>query len=189
MHAVACGVRPALRIDASLGMTKTTMHHHLSITALALSLALAVPAASAADPKPAKQKARPAAAAPAPAPVPDEPATDAQLEIASRVHTGAVACELQQSVDIAPIDGKPGYFKVAHGKQTWTMVPQETTTGAVRLEDRRAGAVWIQIPAKSMLMDARAGRRLVDACQHEAQRTAATTPSAETIGIVAAPAR
>lgn len=154
----------------------------LTITALLCSSALAAGPA-----KPAK--ARAVAAAPAPAPEPEEPATEAQLEIASRVHTGHVACELQQSVDIAAIEGKPGYFKVAMGKQSWTMLPQETTTGAVRLEDRRAGTVWIQIPAKSMLMDARAGRRVVDACQHEAQRTVATMPAEESIGIVAAPAR
>jgi hypothetical protein len=50
------------------------------------------------------------------------------------------------------------------------MVPQPTTSGAVRLEDRHAGILWLQIPAKSMLMDLRAGRRLVDDCLLPEQR-------------------
>jgi hypothetical protein len=34
----------------------------------------------------------------------------------------------------------------------------------LRLEDQSAGAVWIQLGNKSMLMDQKAGRRLADAC-------------------------
>lgn len=175
----------------------------LPVAALALALCTtaALAAGSTADkPKPQPAKAAPKAAKPVkaakkavppPVPeVPDEPLADAQLEIASRVHTGHAACELNQAVQVHPVEGKPGFFKVAHGKAVHTMVPQETTTGAVRLEDKRSGHVWIQIPAKSMLMDARAGRRVVDACQHEPQRTAAAAPPAgEGIGIVAAPPR
>lgn len=159
--------------------------HHTALGAALLALVVALPATAETNKPKAKPKARPAAAAPAP--VPDEPATESQLEIATRVHTGHAECELNQRVEVAPIEGRPGYFKVAHGKHSWTMLPQETTTGAVRLEDRRAGTVWIQIPAKSMLMDARAGRRVVDACLHDAQRVAAAEPPAQTIGIVAAP--
>jgi len=51
-------------------------------------------------------------------------------------------------------------------------VPEETTTGALRLEDKKAGIVWLQIPSKSMLMNARIGQRMVDGCMHAEQRAA-----------------
>jgi hypothetical protein len=99
------------------------------------------------------------------------------------VHTGIADCEFAQTVEVEPLAQRPGYFRVSMGRKAYTMAPQETTTGAVRLEDRRAGVVWIQIPAKSMLMDAKAGRRVVDACQHAEQRLAATVAGAPGIGI------
>jgi hypothetical protein len=44
-----------------------------------------------------------------------------------------------------------------------------TSTGALRLEDKRAGAVWLQLANKSMLMDQKKGRRVADECAHPAQ--------------------
>jgi len=93
-----------------------------------------------------------------------------QLAIASRVLTGNAQCEFNQQVSVQAIEGKPGVFKVAFKNQTFTMVPEETTTGAVRLEDKKAGVVWLQIPSKSMLMNAKIGQRMVDACTLAAQR-------------------
>jgi hypothetical protein len=58
------------------------------------------------------------------------------------------------------------------------MVPEETSTGAVRLFDKKAGVVWLQIPAKSMLLNTRAGQRLVDRCTHAEQRAAVGAVSA-----------
>jgi len=138
------------------------MQRTLSLAA-AITLAVVSSHAFAAD----AVKAKPAAKAAA-----EEPLTQGQLDVAPRVFVGAANCEAAQKVDVAAVAGKPGYFKVSFGKSSWTMVPQETTTGAVRLEDKKAGVVWLQIPAKSMLMDSKAGRRLVDGCQAAEQRTA-----------------
>lgn len=139
-----------------------------TLLAAALALSFAAPHALAADKAKAKAKAK--TPAPVEAAVPEEELSPAQLDIAPRVFTGKADCEFAQNVSVAPMEGKPGHFNVAFGKAHYTMTPQETTTGAVRLEDRHAGVVWIQIPAKSMLMDAKAGRRLVDACTHNEQR-------------------
>jgi len=49
------------------------------------------------------------------------------------------------------------------------MHPVESRTGAIRLEDPRAGAMWLQLGNKSMLMNQKAGLRLADECQTEAQ--------------------
>ncbi|HVQ04137.1 MAG TPA: hypothetical protein VMT14_11505, partial [Burkholderiaceae bacterium] len=47
-----------------------------------------------------------------------------------------------------------------------------TSTGALRLEDKKAGIVWLQIPSKSMLMNSKVGQRMVDNCLHPEQRAA-----------------
>ena len=49
------------------------------------------------------------------------------------------------------------------------MFPVATTTGAIRLEDRKAGAVWLQLANKSMLMNQKLGTRLADECASPAQ--------------------
>lgn len=128
-------------------------------------------------------KVAPAVAAVAVAPV---ALSQGQLDAAARVYTGAASCEFDETVHVAPIDGQPGHFKLSHKKASYTVVPEETTTGAVRLEDRKAGIVWLQIPAKSMLMNAKLGQRMVDSCLHAEQRTAAAPAEGSTIGIVAA---
>ena len=98
--------------------------------------------------------------------------SEAQLLVADRVLTGEATCDLNQTVDLQAIAGRPGHFRLNYRKVSYTMVPEETTSGAVRLEDKKAGIVWLQIPAKSMLMNARAGQRMVDGCMHPEQRAA-----------------
>jgi hypothetical protein len=104
--------------------------------------------------------------------------SEAQLAVADRVLTGPAACEFDQTVHVDPIHGRPGHFRVGFKKAVYTMVPQETTTGAVRLEDKKAGVVWLQIPVKSMLMNQKIGQRLVDACMHSEQRAAVAAAAA-----------
>jgi hypothetical protein len=165
-------------------------------TAAAVLLALASGGASAAD-----APARPAAKAVAKAPLKTAPATPrqqtrdaakglalatevteaisaAQLDIAARVLTGTADCEFNQRVDVQPVDGKAGYFTVSHQGKRYRMLPRETSTGAVRLEDPANGIVWLQIPVKSMLMNAHRGQRMVDACTHSEQRAAVAAATA-----------
>lgn len=101
-----------------------------------------------------------------------EQITQSQLEIATRVMTGSAECEFNQRVDIDAVEGKPGVFKVAFNGRAYMMTPQETATGAVRLEDKQRGAMWLQIPVKSMLLDTKIGQRLVDSCTQAEQRAA-----------------
>ncbi|HJV96261.1 MAG TPA: hypothetical protein VJ608_09500 [Albitalea sp.] len=101
-----------------------------------------------------------------------ETITANQLEIAHRVLTGTAQCEFNQHVDVDAVDGHPGHFRVGYKNMHYMMVPQETTTGAVRLEDKKAGIVWLQIPAKSMMMNSKLGQRMVDGCMHAEQRAA-----------------
>ena len=50
------------------------------------------------------------------------------------------------------------------------MHPVKTTSGAMRLEDTKAGAVWLQFGSKSMLMNQKQGRRIADECTSPEQR-------------------
>jgi hypothetical protein len=50
------------------------------------------------------------------------------------------------------------------------MKPVRSNTGAVRLEQVGNGPMlMLQIPTKSMLLDTRRGRRILDACVHAEQ--------------------
>ena len=101
-----------------------------------------------------------------------------QFEIANRVFTGTAQCEFNQTVSVDAMQDRPGHFKVGFNKAAYVMTPQETTTGAVRLEDKRNGVVWLQIPVKSMMMNQKAGQRMVDGCMHAQQRSASTAQAA-----------
>ena len=92
-----------------------------------------------------------------------------ELAIAERVHKGQLPCELGASVRLEADAEQPGYFYL-HGKGfRYRMHPVATTTGAIRLEDRKAGAVWLQLANKSMLMDQNKGRRVADECANAEQ--------------------
>lgn len=90
--------------------------------------------------------------------------TDAELELAKRVHIGAIPCELGSTVIITPSTKRPGFFRVQTKTASFRMHPVESRTGAIRLEDPRAGAMWLQLGNKSMLMNQKLGRRLADDC-------------------------
>lgn len=88
----------------------------------------------------------------------------AELAIAERVHLGNLPCELGASVNLTADTKNPGYFDVQGKNFKYRMFPVATTTGAIRLEDQKAGAVWLQLANKSMLMNQKLGIRLADEC-------------------------
>jgi len=103
------------------------------------------------------------------APVTDAELTPAEIAIAERVHVGKLPCELGNTVHLEGDAKAPGYFTLEGKGFKFRMRPVQTTTGAIRLEDPRAGAVWLQLGNKSMLMDQKQGRRLADECASPAQ--------------------
>ena len=134
-----------------------------SLIAAALLLSASWTLAAPVNKKPAK----------VPAVVAPPAATPEQLEAAERTLFGAYACEFNQSVDVELNAKWAGYIDVKHQKAVYTMKPVLSSTGALRLEDIKGRTLFIQIANKSMLMDTKAGKRLVDACIHENQREAA----------------
>ncbi len=187
--------RPLISITLALGSALLLAGVAAAATALPPKKAATTKVApKPAPPTPAtqRQQAKNAAKGLALATETVEAISAAQLDVAARVLTGQADCEFNQRIDVAPLDGRPGYFTVSHMGRHYRMLPRETSTGAVRLEDPANGIVWLQIPAKSMLMNARRGQRMVDSCMHAEQRAAtsavAAAAGAQGIGIVAAPA-
>lgn len=101
--------------------------------------------------------------------------TSAELAIAERVQVGLMPCELGASVSLALDPKAPGYFDMQGKNFKYRMFPVVTSTGAIRLEDQKAGAVWLQLANKSMLMNQKLGIRLADECMSPAQVAMAET--------------
>lgn len=93
----------------------------------------------------------------------------AELAISERVHVGRMPCELGAFVTVSADATSPGRFTVEGKGFKYHMSPVATTTGTVRLQDDKDGAVWLQIANKSMLMNQRAGQRLADECMSPEQ--------------------
>jgi len=99
--------------------------------------------------------------------------TPAELAIAERVQVGNLPCELGASVTLVQDAKAPGYFDMQGKNFKYRLFPVLTSTGAIRLEDQKAGAVWLQLANKSMLMNQKLGIRLADECMSPAQMVVA----------------
>jgi len=159
----------------------------LSLSALALPVAHAADAATPADTaasavakkkrNASHQALKSEAKAKAVATETVEQMTAGQLDAAHRVLDGVADCEFNQKVTVER-GAQDGQFKVSFNKVTYAMVPEETSTGAIRLVDKKAGVVWLQIPIKSMLLNERAGKRMVDLCMQAEQKAATAAMNA-----------
>lgn len=94
---------------------------------------------------------------------------DANVQVEPLVHVGDMPCELGQTVVLTADAAVPGHYNLRFGKFNYSVLAQATTTGAVRLEDKSAGIVWLQLANKSMLMNQKQGRRLADECKSPLQ--------------------
>jgi hypothetical protein len=131
----------------------------LSFIAAVMALSIAAPlGAAAADKNHAK------------APITVAALNADQLSTADRVLVGQSKCEFDQSVNVAAVPHQKGWFNVEFKGKSYLMAPETTTTGAVRLEDKKNGMMWLQIANKSMLMNSKIGQRMVDNCVHPSQR-------------------
>jgi hypothetical protein len=134
--------------------------------ALSVGLVLGLVAGTFAPPMAHAAKTRPAKTETLP------PASAEQLAAVERVLTGRYGCEFGKSIEVARHAVHAGYVTLKLAKDTWTMKPVVSSTGAVRLEDVKGKTLLLQILTKSMLMDTKSGRRVVDACVHDTQRAA-----------------
>ena len=96
-----------------------------------------------------------------------------RVVVAEQVHTGRMTCELGNFVTVTPDAQNAGAFVVQIKQHKFHMVPVVSSTGAIRLEDAQAGAMWLQLANKSMLMNSKIGQRMADECQSPDQAAVA----------------
>ena len=151
---------------------------------LATTLALLAVLPAAAQVKKKKPATR---AVPVVAPLVLPPADSEQLAAAALILFGDYACEFDKSLRVGLNPKFDGYVDLLFDKQLFTLKPVLSHTGALRLEDVRGRLLLVQIPVKSMVMDVKIGRRLVDDCTHETQlenrRKLAAAPALPGLGI------
>jgi hypothetical protein len=94
--------------------------------------------------------------------------SDADIAVARKVYVGDIPCELGATVKVVAMK-REGMFAVTTKGHHFRMHPVESRTGAIRLEDAKGGAMWLQLGNKSMLMSQKMGRRLADDCMNPAQ--------------------
>jgi hypothetical protein len=150
-----------------------------ALTLLGAVLALAAPvtnaqteAAKPAAKKTAKKAAKKPAAKKAEKPGYDATASDEdgkEPDITGSVHT-EYQCELGASVSIYQNKGDDNYIALRWEKTLHRLKRVPTTTGADRFENRRSGLIWIGIPAKGILLDAKKGQQLANECQSPEQK-------------------
>ncbi len=101
---------------------------------------------------------------------PPPAADEEQLVAAALTLFGQYDCEYDQKLMVSRNPSVNGYVDVTHGKRIFTMKPVRSPTGALRLEEVSGSMLMVQIPSKSMLMDTKLGKRVVDACKNDEQR-------------------
>jgi membrane-bound inhibitor of C-type lysozyme len=156
----------------------------LSKTMIAFSLALsaaslvAAPSMAAEPKKPAKSKAAAKGKSKSTHPkaedstIPDGP--DADI---TDTTTTDYSCELGNKLTIFTNEKDDSHIALRWKKRIHRLERVGTTTGAQRFENPTFGLIWIGIPAKGMLLDARQNRQLANECKNAEQVAGNATPS------------
>ncbi|MFZ6725583.1 hypothetical protein ACO0K2_08825 [Undibacterium sp. MH2W] len=73
-------------------------------------------------------------------------------------------CELGNSLTMYTHGDNIDHIAMRWKKHLYIMHRVDTTTGAYRFENPKAGFIWIGIPAKGLLLDSRKGQQLANEC-------------------------
>lgn len=96
--------------------------------------------------------------------VPDKPVAQ-RVPTRIALVTGNFQCELGNRVEVSTDPQRPNAINLSWKGQSYPLQAVATSTGALRYEDPASGHVWIQIPAKSILLNAKAGQQLANECK------------------------
>ncbi|MFZ6862580.1 hypothetical protein ACO0K7_08100 [Undibacterium sp. Ji67W] len=120
------------------------------------------PLSAQAENAPAKTKVSSKTKKAAPAPVeqdPDEIEPDVKED-----KNYEYTCELGNSLTMYTHGDNIDNIAMRWKKRLYVLHRVDTTTGAYRFENTKAGFVWIGIPAKGLLLDSRKGQQLANEC-------------------------
>lgn len=80
-----------------------------------------------------------------------------------------VTCELGNKVTLYRNAADTDHMALRWNQRVHQMTRVSTSTGADRFENTKFGLVWIGIPAKGMLLDAKRGQQLANECKDAEQ--------------------
>jgi hypothetical protein len=84
-------------------------------------------------------------------------------------YTGRMPCDDKVFVTVLEDKKHPNHFHVQIGKAHYKTSRIATDSGAIRLEDKAHGIVWLQMSNKSMLFNEKEGKRLANNCRNDVQ--------------------
>ena len=93
-----------------------------------------------------------------------------QKQLKMQLASGVYRCEFGQSIEIQRVTGNLNLIELRWQGHRHTLERQRSASGLPRYEDLQNGLLWIDLPWKSVLMDASSGRPLANECK-VAQRT------------------
>ena len=128
---------------------KPRLHFRLCIAALALLAGCATTASTPDTPADGKSSAA--------------PRQPEQLNF--KLASGTYRCELGKKVEVRRDARKPDQISIDWQGKRRSLQRHDSTSGLPRYEDRENGLVWIDLPWKSMLMDANTGSPLANECK------------------------
>lgn len=94
-----------------------------------------------------------------------EPHEDDKVPDVTAARSTDYDCELGRKLTIYRQADDDQHIALRWKKQLLRLSRVPTTTGANRFENRKNGWVWIDIPAKGMLLDALKGQQLANECR------------------------
>jgi hypothetical protein len=89
-----------------------------------------------------------------------------------RLASGTYRCEMGQSIEVERQGRNDRAIEVRWEGKQHTLQRQRSSSGLPRYEDRQNGLLWIDLPWKSVLMDAHSGRPLANECKPATGRSA-----------------
>lgn len=101
----------------------------------------------------------------------DEDLGEANIDGSTVTHYN---CELGNKVTTYINDSDDIHMAIRWKEKVHRLRRVGTSTGANRFENRKFGLVWINIPAKSMLLDSKKGQQLANECRNPDQTKAQT---------------
>lgn len=123
-----------------------------ALTALAALCAL-LGACATSEPAPVTAAARPAGAKGKP------------QQLNFKLVSGTYRCELGQRIEIERNARHADLINLSWQGSRHTLQRADSNSGLPRYEDRQSGLLWIDLPWKSVLMDANSGRPLANECK------------------------
>lgn len=145
----------------STAFKKTLLAAGLALAAASLC---AVPSAFAAPKKTTKAKAAKAKPVHEENSIPDGPDADITDTLTTDYN-----CELGTKLTIFTSEKDDSHIALRWKKRIHRLDKVGTTTGALRFENTTFGLIWIGIPSKGMLLDAKLNRQLANECKNAEQ--------------------